>query len=122
MIASKLIRRAGDDFQVYLQLRKKEIITVVLDTDHDVHYFAVNSMRWACHSRTTRISEVEDAGKLTDKRACGCVLASVSPNHSYRNALNGSKREARAAGKYPASSATLPRAATAATTDRGSKG
>ena len=67
MIASKLIRRAGDDFQVYLQLRKKEIITVVLDTDHDVHYFSVNSMRWACYSRTTRISEVEDAGKPNER-------------------------------------------------------
>ena len=66
MIGSKLIGRQGNDFQIYLRLRKKKIITVILDTDHDVHYFAVNPWRWACHSRTTRISEVEDAGKPTE--------------------------------------------------------
>ncbi len=66
VIASKLIGRQGNDYQIYLRLRKKKIITVILDTDHDVHYFAVNSMRWACYSRTTRISEVEDAGKPTE--------------------------------------------------------
>src|SRR5262249_4676772 len=54
VIASKLISRQKNDFQIYLRLRKKKIITVILDTDHDVHYFAVNSKRWACHSRTTR--------------------------------------------------------------------
>jgi len=59
VIASKWIGREGNDFQIYLRLRKKKIITVILGTDHDVRYFAVNSTRWACHSRTTRISEVE---------------------------------------------------------------
>ena len=66
VIGSKLIGRQGNDFQIYLRLRKKKIITVILDTDHDVHYFSVDSMRWACYSRTTRISEVEDAGKPTE--------------------------------------------------------
>jgi len=67
VIGSKLIGRQDDDFQIYLRLRKKKIITVILDTYHDVHYFSVNSMRWACYSRTTRISEVEDAGKPTER-------------------------------------------------------
>ena len=67
VIASKLIGRQENDFQIYLRLRKKKIITVILDTEHEVHYQSVNSMRWACCSRTTRISEVEDAGKSTEK-------------------------------------------------------
>lgn len=66
VIASKLIGRQDNDFQIYLRLRKKKIITVILDTDHQVHYFPVNPTRWACHSYTTRISEVEDAGKPTE--------------------------------------------------------
>ena len=66
VIGSKLIGRQGNDFQIYLRLRKKKIITVVLDTDHDVRYFSVDAKRWACHSRTTRISEVDDAGKPTE--------------------------------------------------------
>jgi len=67
VIGSKLISRQDCDFQIYLRLRKKKIITVILDTDHDVHYFSVDPKRWACHSRTTRISEVEDAGKPAER-------------------------------------------------------
>ncbi|HXY08395.1 MAG TPA: hypothetical protein VEI52_11175 [Terriglobales bacterium] len=36
VIDSKLISRDDNDFQVYLRLLKKKIITVVLDTDHEV--------------------------------------------------------------------------------------
>jgi hypothetical protein len=67
VIGSKLIGHEGNDFQIYLRLRKKKIITVILDTDHDVQYFSVDSKRWGCHSRTTRISEVEDVGKPTER-------------------------------------------------------
>jgi hypothetical protein len=62
VIASKLIRRQGNDFQVYLRLLKKKIMTVVLDTDHDVQYRPVDQGRWTCRSHTTRIAEVEGAG------------------------------------------------------------
>ncbi len=62
---SKLIKQEGNDFKIFLRLLKKKIITVVLDTDHDVHYSAVEAKRWVCRSYTTRIAEVEDAG--TDK-------------------------------------------------------
>ena len=41
VIDSKLISRDGNDFRVYLRLLKKKIITVVLDTEHEVHYRAV---------------------------------------------------------------------------------
>ena len=64
---SKLIARQGDDFQIYLRVLKKKIITVVLDTDHDVHYFQVNGTRWGCRSYTTRTAEVDDAGKPKEK-------------------------------------------------------
>ena len=62
VIASRLVSRKGNNFQVYLHLLKKKIITVVLDTDHDVHYRALDRKRWVCHSHTTRIAEVENAG------------------------------------------------------------
>jgi len=63
VIDSKLIRRDDNDFQIYLRLLKKKIITVVLDTDHEVHYRAVDRTRWVCRSHTTRIAEVENAGR-----------------------------------------------------------
>ena len=62
VIDSKLIRRQGDEFQIYLRLLKKKIITVVLETEHEVHYGRVDHTRWVCRSYTTRISEVENAG------------------------------------------------------------
>lgn len=62
VIDSKLIRREGDDFQIYLRLLKKKIITVVLDTEHTVQYRQVDDNRWVCRSHTTRILEVENAG------------------------------------------------------------
>jgi hypothetical protein len=64
---SKLISHDGNDFQIFLRLLKKKIITVVLDTDHDVHYLAVDSKRWFCRSHTTRIAEVEDPGTPKEK-------------------------------------------------------
>jgi hypothetical protein len=62
VIDSKLITHHENDFQIYLRLLKKKIMTVVLDTDHDVHYRCLDSTRWVCHSYTTRIAEVENAG------------------------------------------------------------
>ena len=63
VIESKLISRDGDDFQIFLRVLKKKIITVVLDTYHAVHYFAVDEKRSGCRSYTTATCEVDDAGK-----------------------------------------------------------
>jgi len=62
VLDSKLLSRHDNDFRVYLRLLKKKILTVVLDTDHYVHYRSVDAARWLCRSRTTRIAEVENAG------------------------------------------------------------
>ena len=64
---SKLISHDGNDFKIFLRLLKKKIITVVLDTDHDVHYSRIDEDRWFCRSLTTRITEVEDAGTPKEK-------------------------------------------------------
>lgn len=66
VIGSKLLSRSGNDFQIYLRLLKKKIITVVLDTYHEVHYLPVGRTRWMCRSYTTRIAEVENAGKANE--------------------------------------------------------
>ena len=67
VLDSKLISRHDDDFQIYLRLLKKKIITVVLDTDHEAHYRRVDPARWVCRSRTTRIAEVENAGSRDER-------------------------------------------------------
>jgi hypothetical protein len=67
VMASRLISREGNDFRIYLRLLKKKIMTVVLDTDHEVHYRALDPKRWICRSYTTRIAEVESAGSPKEK-------------------------------------------------------
>jgi hypothetical protein len=62
VLASRLVSRHANDFQVYLRLMQRKVITVILDTDYDVRYFPLDGGR--CHSRaySTRIAEVESAG------------------------------------------------------------
>ena len=67
VIASKIISHRGNDFQIYLRLLKKKIMTVVLDTDHDVHYRSLDAWHWMCRSHSTRIAEVENAGGANEK-------------------------------------------------------
>lgn len=67
VIASRLISRSGNDFEIYLRLLKKKIVTVVLDTDHRVHYGPVDRTRCVCQSHTTRIAEVENAGYANER-------------------------------------------------------
>jgi hypothetical protein len=64
---SRLISHHGCDFRIYLRLLKKKILTVVLDTYHDVHYQRVSDEQWFCRSYTTRIAEVDDAGTVKEK-------------------------------------------------------
>jgi hypothetical protein len=67
VIDSNLISRDGNHYNIHLRLLKKKVITVVLDTEHDVQYAPVNGKRWICRSYSTRMCEVEGAGKPTEK-------------------------------------------------------
>jgi len=61
VVGSRLISHTGNDFQIYYRLRKKKVITVTLNTNHDVHYFPIDSTRWYSRSYSTRIAEVVNA-------------------------------------------------------------
>ncbi len=63
VVKSKTIERTGNDFKVYLRLRRKKIVTVVLDTEYGVHYHALDATRAFSDSYSTRIAEVEHAGE-----------------------------------------------------------
>jgi hypothetical protein len=63
---SRLLRRNGNDFHVYLRLRRKKIVTVVLDTEYDVHYALLGNDRANASSYSTRIAEVEDADEANE--------------------------------------------------------
>jgi hypothetical protein len=59
--ASRLIARTGNDFKIYMRLRKHKVITVVLDTEYDVHYGELDADHWYSDSRSTKIAE-QDGG------------------------------------------------------------
>jgi hypothetical protein len=64
---SKLEARNGDHFRVFLRFRRHKVITVVMNTEHEVEYF--HDARGKAHSRSSavRIAEVENAGKADER-------------------------------------------------------
>jgi hypothetical protein len=62
VIDSKLLKRSDGNFLVHLRLLKKKVLTVVLNTQHDVRYTRVDANRVRSRSYSTRIAEVENPG------------------------------------------------------------
>ena len=67
VLDSRLLNRNGDDFRVYLRLKKRKVLTVVLNTEHHVRYFRMNASRSYSRSYSTRIAEVEHAGEPSER-------------------------------------------------------
>jgi hypothetical protein len=64
---SKLESRDGDHFRVFLRFRRHKVITVVLNTEHDVQYYRDTSERAHSRSSAVRIAEVENPGKSEER-------------------------------------------------------
>ncbi len=60
VIDSKLLARDGEHSRVYLRLRKKKIITVILNTEYDTVFERVDATHGRSRSLSTRITEVAD--------------------------------------------------------------
>jgi hypothetical protein len=63
VIRSRIESRDGDHFQVFLRFRRQKVITVVLDTEHDVRYFRDTPGLAHSRSSATHIAEVDNPGK-----------------------------------------------------------
>jgi len=61
VVRSRLVKREGNDYKIYYRLRKKKVITVTLNTDHDVEYSPIDTTHCRSRSVATRIAEVADA-------------------------------------------------------------
>ncbi len=64
---SKIESREGDHLRVFLRFRRHKVITVVLDTEHDVQYFHDGAGKAHSRSSAVRIAEVENAGKSDER-------------------------------------------------------
>jgi len=64
---SKIESREGQHFRVFLRFRRHKVITVVLNTEHDVHYFRDAAGRAHSRSSAIRIAEVENPGRSDER-------------------------------------------------------
>ncbi|HXY23370.1 MAG TPA: hypothetical protein VEI73_01885 [Candidatus Acidoferrum sp.] len=64
---SKIESRNGDHFRVFLRFRRHKVITVVLNTEHEIDYFRDTPERAHSRSSAVRIAEVENAGKSDER-------------------------------------------------------
>ena len=64
---SKIESHDGNHFLVFLRFRRHKVITVVLNTEHDVRYFPDSDTREHSRSSAMRIAEVENAGKANER-------------------------------------------------------
>ena len=67
VIRSRIESRDGDHFQVFLRFRRQKVITVVLDTEHDVRYFRDTPGLAHSRSSATHIAEVDNPGKADER-------------------------------------------------------
>jgi hypothetical protein len=61
VVRSRLVHHEGNDYQIYYRLREKKVITITLNTNHDVQYFPIDATHCRSQSIATRIAEVDNA-------------------------------------------------------------
>ena len=59
---SKLLSRDGDEFKIFLRLRRKKVITVYYNTYHTAVYRHHDARRVSSYSYTTKIAELDHSG------------------------------------------------------------
>jgi hypothetical protein len=64
---SKIESRNGDHFRVFLRFRRHKVITVVLNTEHEIEYFRDAPDRVHSRSSAVRVAEVENPGKSDER-------------------------------------------------------
>lgn len=67
VMQSKKVEQSGDYFRVHYRLRKKKIITIILDADYDVHRHFLDATHAYSNSASTRIAQVENAGEPNER-------------------------------------------------------
>jgi len=79
---SKLIRRDGDDFQVYVQFFQKSVRTAVINVEFHARYFPIGASRVFSRSQTTRVAELENPGQPDEREYA------LGQGHGYLWRLN----------------------------------
>ena len=57
----------GDSYRVFMRFRRHKVVTVVLDTEHNIKYYRDSPVRAHSRSSAIRISQVEDPGGADER-------------------------------------------------------
>jgi hypothetical protein len=64
---SRIEEHNGDHFRVFLRFRQKNVLTLVLNTEHDIVYSRDSSTRARSRSSAIRIAEVDNPGERDER-------------------------------------------------------
>jgi hypothetical protein len=67
VMRAKILSHSGDDFTVFMRFHRAMVVTVVLDTEHRIHYQRIDGTRAASRAVSTRVQEVERAGTASER-------------------------------------------------------
>jgi hypothetical protein len=92
VMSSRLISREGDDFHIAIRLREHQVVTVVMEAEYDVRYGQLDADHQFSFSRSTHITEIDDAGGPREHGVAD------TESHGYLWRLNAYWRFARRGG------------------------
>jgi hypothetical protein len=64
---ARIESRNGEQFRVFLRFRRHKVVTVVLDTEHNVTYFRDSPLREHSRSSAIRIAQVDNPGSSNER-------------------------------------------------------
>lgn len=67
VLRARILSRGPSGMRVYLRLRRQQILTVVYDTEHVVHFARHGDGRASSTSRAVRLTEVHNAGAPNER-------------------------------------------------------
>jgi hypothetical protein len=67
VVRSQIEAHDGDHFRVLLRFRRQKVITVVLNTEHEIRYFRDSATGAHSRSSAMHVAEVENPGKANER-------------------------------------------------------
>jgi len=67
VVRSQIEARDGDHYRVFLRFRRQKVITVVLNTEHEINYYRDSALGAHSRSSATHVAEVENPSKPKER-------------------------------------------------------
>ncbi len=71
VVESKLLEKKNNHWKAYLKIKRKKVLTAVLNSEYDVEYRQLGEGRWAILSRSIKINEVDGDRELPNGEGHG---------------------------------------------------